>query len=63
MIFEDWNQVRYLRITKILYETAEDSSLDRLKITLSDNDFLDSKGGQTGIGFPNIVDLGDEKIS
>lgn len=50
-------------MTKILYETSEDTSLERLKITLSNNDFLDSKSGTTGISFPNIVDLGDEKIS
>jgi len=63
MIQEDWNQVRNLRITKILFETGEDSSLERLKVTLSNNDFLDSKAGMTGISFPNVCDLGDEKIS
>ena len=63
MILEDWNQVRDLKMIKILYETAEDSSLERLKITLSNNDFLDSKSGEAGISFPNVVDLGDEKIS
>ena len=63
MILKDWNEVRDLRMTKILYEQSEDTSLERLKVTLSINDYLDSKGGQTGISFPNIVDLGDEKIS
>ena len=63
MIHQDWNQVRNLRMTKILWDTSDDGSLERLKVSLSNNDFLDSKAGTAGISFPKIVDLGDEKIS
>jgi len=50
-------------MTKILWDTSDDGSLERLKVSLSNNDFLDSKAGTAGISFPKIVDLGDEKIS